>query len=108
MADRFCLVSLPKEKALKVLDMVSNDKSLPHMHQDSKVTVEYSERTRVEKSVRNNLHKDEKRNYRKGSEINPKTSGDKGKSHARARVHTGTKRNSKAAIYKKSANAVEF
>ena len=108
MADRFCLVSLPKEKALKVLDMVSNDKSLPHMHQDSKVTVEYSERNKVEKSVRNNLHKDEKRTYRKGSEINPKASGDKGRNHSRARVHTGTKRNSKAAIYKKSANAVEF
>ncbi len=36
MADKFCLLSLPKDAAERVLEMSKRDSSLPHMHLDSK------------------------------------------------------------------------
>ncbi len=96
MADKFCLLTLPVDAAKKALALSKEDLSLPHMHQDSK-------------TERGSFSEKESRRFGSGKTRTSKFGKDASKtqkqhsySHAKPGVHTATKRNSKAAIYKKT------
>lgn len=105
MADKFCLLTLPKEAAKKALELSKENSSLPHIHQDSKTSGETG------------FSKD--RNFfSKGRIFRGEHSRDKGRSrdfnsksrssHSKPGIHTSTQRNSKAAIFKKSKSVSEY
>ena len=108
MADKFCLLSLPKEAGERALELSQNDPSLPHMHMDSKTVSGGARRDRDDRGFGGHRggfgggrrerfggrgFSDDRGGYRSRA---------KGGSHARPGVHTGTQRNSQAGIYKKS------
>ena len=118
MADKFCLLSLPEENAKELLNMVKNDSSLPHMHQDTRSSGA-SSADRSFSSDRGGRsrggfggkykgfgssrgdRKDRRDGVRESSRA-------KGGSHTRPNVHTSTKQNSQASLYRKSSKAEEF
>ncbi|MBO4404698.1 MAG: DEAD/DEAH box helicase [Treponema sp.] len=98
MADKFCLLTLPVEAAKKALSLSKDDMSLPHMHQDSK-------------SAADGFKESGRRSYRdRGARNGGRASSfkERGFSRQKPGVHTATKRNSKAAIYKKSRASDEY
>ncbi len=106
MSDKFCLLSLPQEAGKKALEMAAQDKSLPHMHEDTKVRVSYESRGEGFSGERRGRGTGGK----SGRRSNASNSGER-KAYPRQEKkggHTATKRNSKAAIFKKSSQAVEY
>lgn len=112
MADKFSLLTLPLRDAQKAIAMSEKDKSLPHMHQDTKVSRDSfgSEGRRDRGSRRRDSdfegHNSDRRRRDKDSgrqERGFSKEKSKNSSHSRERVHTSTKRNSKAAIFKKGS-----
>lgn len=106
MADKFCLLSLPKEAGERVLELSKRDMSLPHMHLDSKSVAGVREgRMGRDRGGRNFGGE------RSGSRFGRERSGygdrsrAKGGSNARRGVHTATQRNSHASFYKRSPSA---
>ncbi len=120
MADRFCLLSLPKDAAERALEMSRNDSSLPHMHLDSKsVSDGSSVRGRDESFGRGGRggRRDWDRGFGRGDfgregrfdrEERSSFRGGraKGGSHSRPNVHTATQRSGggMAALYKKGGS----
>jgi len=121
MADKFCLLSLPTEAGKKAIDMSKDNPKLPHMHQDTRSSgsdsADRSHGPDHSSRSRGNFGGDKYKSF-KGSRSDRGDRRDggrrdfgsksKGGSHTRPNVHTATKRNSQAALYKKSANAEEF
>ena len=101
VAENFSLVSLPKESAKLALDMARRDRTIPHMHIDTK-----GERG----GFRGGRFGGEKPWQREGRDNRERgfhsEKGFKGRkgfnsSNSRAGVHTPTERNSSAGIYRK-------
>lgn len=121
MADKFCLVSLPKDAGRRAIEMSQKDSKMPHIHQDTKVDFEVKvsrtdrgsrgERGRNfsfdnERSARG-FSRDRNRDFEKGRSSGKRFASSK-KSNARTGVHTATQRNSQAALFKKSKSASEY
>ena len=123
MADNFCLLSLPKAAGEKALEISNRDKSVPHMHVDSKSVMagdddEVPSRkrrgkgdgsrgsSRTASKANSDRYAVAKRGERKRDGEGKKGSKSKAKDskHGRANVHTATQRSSRgsAALYKKS------
>ena len=114
MADKFCLLNLPKEAGYKVIEMSKADAKLPHIHQDTKV--EFSGRDEGRRS-RDEGRRGESRysgrdRSERGEGRNGRSSRDRSSSRrnekTRANVHTATKRSSKAALFKKGNAGDEY
>lgn len=124
MADNFCLLSLPKAAGEKALEISNRDKSVPHMHVDSKSVIagdgdEAPSRKRRGKGegakssskaasrANSDRYAVAKRGERKRDGEGKKGSKSKAKDskHGRANVHTATQRSTRgsAALYKKSS-----
>ncbi len=121
MADNFCLLSLPKAAGEKALEISSRDKSVPHMHVDSKSVMandddeSYSrkkrgrgEGSRGSSRGGSDRYAVAKKDERKRGGDSPKGSRSKGKEtkHGRANVHNATQRSTRgsAALYKKGGS----
>lgn len=108
MADKFCLLNLPQEAAKRALALSEGSSKIPHMHLDTRASKssfgegrgsrERGERNRSRGAGR------ERESFR-GRD---RSSRGKNSSHARAGVHTATRRSGQAALYKKSSNAEEY
>ena len=125
MADNFCLLSLPKAAGEKALEISNRDKSVPHMHVDSKSVManddeeSYSRKKRgrgdgsrgsSRSSSRGGSDRyavARKEEGRRGRD-SQKASRSKGKEskHGRANVHNATQRSTRgaAALYKKAGS----
>ncbi len=127
MADNFCLLSLPKAAGEKALEISNRDKSVPHMHVDSKSVMagdgnedeSYSRKrrgrgdssrgsSRAASKAGSDRYAVAKREERKRGGDSPKGSRSKGKEtkHGRANVHNATQRSTRgsAALYKKGGS----
>lgn len=128
MADKFCLLSLPKEAGEKAIALSKEDSSVPHIHLDSKsvsgggsVSAREDYSSRRGGGRRGGRERGERRfggerfggdrfavgrgeEDRRGREGKSFRSKAKGERHGRANVHTATQRSSRgsAALYKKS------
>ncbi len=104
IASNFCLLSLPSEEARKVLDYSKRDHSIPHIHIDTKSNFSSSNRSREYKSgdrfYGNGGRRRDSRNHFDGSR-------EKRNYHGRPNVHTSTRRNGKASLYKRSSAGPE-
>lgn len=118
MADKFCLLSLPKEAAARALEMAKQDETIPHMHVDTKGSSEGSGRGRDRGSRRGGRDRGfgGDRSFRDRDRFG-RDRGDEGRWGGRGRdrgrssrpsFHTPTQRNSRAAIYRKSRDSEEF
>ncbi len=119
MADKFCLISLPKEAALKALELSAKDQSLPHIHQDvmngGKILAEGEASTshkpsrsssrggRYRKESDSKAFAPRERSSRKRDGEPTRKSAAKGKSRAKPGVHTPTERRSGAGLYRKKS-----
>ncbi len=121
MADKFCLLSLPSEAGKRALDLSKSNPKLPHMHQDTRSSgADSADRSfSGGRSGKRGFDggkgksfggRDGGRDRREGRDNGRRDFNGKSRSnsHTRPNVHTATKRNSQAALYKKSANAEEF
>lgn len=129
MADNFCLLSLPADDARRAIELSEKDKSLPHMHVDTKVSFgdddeggrrggrgHGSDRG----SRRGGFGRDRERGGRdrdrfgrgdrdgssRGSRGRDRDRS-RGASHSRPNVHTSTQRSGSASFFKKSG-ATEY
>ncbi len=112
MADKFCLLTLPKEAGERALQLSKNDSSIPHIHVDSK-SVSSSRGDFGRERDGTSRRSYGRRSFggeRGGSESRYGSRGGRGRSssHTRPGVHTATKRNSQASIYKKSSSSEEY
>lgn len=107
MADKFCLLNLPEEAAKRALELSEKDKTLPHMHEDTKVSYSAS-RTKNSFGQKRERYAVAKKDGEKKYSSEKKASSSKGKVHGRANVHTPTERNSQASLYKKKSKATEY
>lgn len=122
MANKFCLLSLPTDAALKAIELSSADNQLPHIHEDVKATVggrdsgrdsgrgrggrdrDFGDRSES-RSRRDRFGRERDRDFgsRGGRERRAR-----GGSNARAGVHTATQRSGSASFFKKSSSAEEY
>ncbi len=114
MADKFCLLSLPKDAAEKALSLSRSDPSMPHVHVDSKSVSTgesvngrnfSSSRERQKRNREGDKFFSQKRFRDDDREYRQKSGRSKGGSNARHGVHTATQRNSSgmASLYKKGS-----
>ncbi|MBR6153386.1 MAG: DEAD/DEAH box helicase [Treponema sp.] len=125
MADNFCLLSLPKAAGEKALEISNRDKSVPHMHVDSKSVMANDDDESYSRKKRgrgegsrgssrgssrggSDRYAVAKKDERKRGGDSPKGSRSKGKEtkHGRANVHNATQRSTRgsAALYKKGGS----
>ncbi len=110
MADKFCLLTLPLADGQKALALSEKDKSLPHMHQDTKISRDFGGGRRDRGPRRGDSFRDRREGGRDRDRERNFGGERRGRnnSHDRPRSHTATKRNSQAALYKKSNSAKEY
>ena len=118
MADRFCLLSLPKDAAEKALEMSKLDNRIPHMHVDTKPEGGESggrDRGRGGRRGGRGFGGDRDRGGfgrdRFGEGRRDRDRGGRGRDwgkSSRPNFHTPTQRNSRASIYKRSRDSEEF
>lgn len=121
MADNFCLLSLPADDARRAIELSEKDKSLPHMHIDTKVAIgdgnEGGRRGgRGDRGGRRNggFGRDRERGFggrdrdRDGGRFGRDRDRSRGGSHSRPNVHTATQRRGSASFFKKSSGATEY
>ena len=106
MADMFCLVSLPADAARKAIELSKNDETIPHIHEDVKASGVKKGRDRKfdddgDRFAVGRGERDRRRS-RGDRDNGGSRSRAKGGSHTRPGVHTATKRNGQASLYKKS------
>ena len=128
MADKFCLLTLPKEAGERALELSKDDPSLPHMHVDSKSVSgrddeDFAGRRRRAGRGRGGFGRDRggrhfgSDRYAVGRDRDDRRSSDdhrggfksskaRGGSHTRAGIHTATQRSGGgfAALFKKSGS----
>ena len=112
MADRFCLLSLPADDARRALELSSRDRSLPHMHLDTKVqgTVR---RGSFDRGYTGRSRQDswEERERDRGFSSS-RDAGSRREHTPRAKsssqVHTGTQRSSSSSFFKRSDKFQEY
>lgn len=135
MADNFCLLSLPADDARRAIELSEKDKSLPHMHVDTKVAIGGGDeggrrggrgrgdrggrrdggfgRDRDRSFGRDRGGRDRDRGFgrdRDGGRFGRDRDRDRsrGGSHSRPNVHTATQRSGSASFFKKSSGATEY
>ena len=129
MADNFCLLSLPADDARRAIELSEKDKSLPHMHIDTKVAIgdgneggRRGGRSRGDRGGRRNggfgrdrgFGRDGERGFggrdrdRDGGRFGRDRDRSRGGSHSRPNVHTATQRRGSASFFKKSSGATEY
>ncbi|WP_413083764.1 DEAD/DEAH box helicase [Treponema sp.] len=135
MADNFCLLSLPADDARRAIELSEKDKSLPHMHVDTKVAIGGDEggsrrggrgrgdrggrrdggfgRDRDRSFGRDRGGRDRDRGFgrdRDGGRFGRDRDRDRsrGGSHSRPNVHTATQRSGSASFFKKSSGTTEY
>nr|WP_318715947.1 DEAD/DEAH box helicase [uncultured Treponema sp.] len=123
MADNFCLLSLPADDARRAIELSEKDKSLPHMHIDTKVAIgdgneggRRGGRGRGDRGGRRNggFGRDRERGFggrdrdRDGGRFDRNRDRSRGGSHSRPNVHTATQRRGSASFFKKSSGATEY
>ncbi|MBQ0039491.1 MAG: DEAD/DEAH box helicase [Treponema sp.] len=136
MADNFCLLSLPADDARRAIELSEKDKSLPHMHVDTKVSIGGGDeggsrrgRGRGDRGGRRDGGfgrdrdggrfgrdrggRDRDRGFgrdRDGGRFGRDRDRDRsrGGSHSRPNVHTATQRSGSASFFKKSSGATEY
>ena len=129
MADNFCLLSLPADDARRAIELSEKDKSLPHMHIDTKVAIGGGDeggrrggRGRGDRGGRRNggfgrdrgFGGDGERGFggrdrdRDGGRFGRDRDRSRGGSHSRPNVHTATQRRGSASFFKKSSGATEY
>lgn len=125
MADNFCLLSLPAEDAHRAIELSEKDKSLPHMHIDTKVIMGAEDggrrgRGRGDRGGRRDGvfgrdrgGRSRDRSFgrnRDSSRFSRGRDNDRSRSssHSRPNVHTSTQRSGSASFFKKSNNATEY
>lgn len=129
MADNFCLLSLPADDARRAIELSEKDKSLPHMHIDTKVAIgdgneggRRGGRGRGDRGGRRNVGfgrdrgfgRDGERGFggrdrdRDGGRFGRDRDRSRGGSHSRPNVHTATQRRGSASFFKKSSGATEY
>ena len=123
MADNFCLLSLPADDARRAIELSEKDKSLPHMHIDTKVAIgdgneggRRGGRGRGDRGGRRNggFGRDRERGFggrdrdRDGGRFDRNRDRSRGGSHCRPNVHTATQRRGSASFFKKSSGATEY
>ncbi len=106
MADKFCLLTLPREAAKKAIALSESNSKIPHMHLDAKSfkgKKSFSDERKSFSSGRNFSGKGKSFSTSKGGfSDREKRARAKDSSHARKSVHTATRRSGQAALYKKS------
>ena len=123
MADNFCLLSLPADDARRAIELSEKDKSLPHMHIDTKVAIgdgneggRRGGRGRGDRGGRRNggfgrdrgFGRDGERGFggrdrdRDDGRFDRNRDRSRGGSHSRPNVHTATQRRGSASFFKKS------
>nr|WP_318712182.1 DEAD/DEAH box helicase [uncultured Treponema sp.] len=129
MADNFCLLSLPADDARRAIELSEKDKSLPHMHIDTKVAIgdgneggRRGGRGRGDRGGRRNggfgrdrgFGRDGERGFggrdrdRDDGRFGRNRDRSRGGSHSRPNVHTATQRRGSASFFKKSSGATEY
>lgn len=123
MADNFCLLSLPADDARRAIELSEKDKSLPHMHIDTKVAIgdgneggRRGGRGRGDRGGRRDrgFGRDRERGFggrdrdRDGGRFGRDRDRSRGGSHSRPNVHTATQRRGSASFFKKSSGATEY
>ncbi len=132
MADNFCLLSLPADDARRAIELSEKDKSLPHMHVDTKVSLSGDEggsrrggRNRGDRPGRRDggFGRDRDRGFggrdrdrgfggrdRDAGRFGRERDRDRprGGNHGRPNVHTSTQRSGSASFFKKSSGATEY
>ena len=129
MADNFCLLSLPADDARRAIELSEKDKSLPHMHIDTKVAIgdgneggRRGGRGRGDRGGRRNggfgrdrgFGRDGERGFggrdrdRDDGRFDRNRDRSRGGSHSRPNVHTATQRRGSASFFKKSSGATEY
>ena len=123
MADNFCLLSLPADDARRAIELSEKDKSLPHMHIDTKVAIgdgneggRRGGRGRGDRGGRRDrgFGRDRERGFggrdrdRDGGRFDRNRDRSRGGSHCRPNVHTATQRRGSASFFKKSSGATEY
>ena len=115
MADKFCLLNLPLEEGKRAIEMSQSDSSMPHIHQDTKVKVDFGGREERSRNFddrdRGGFSRGRSRERSKfsgsGRGHDSKRFGGK-KSNSRPGVHTATQREGQAALFKKSSKSNEY
>lgn len=114
MADKFCLLSLPADDGRRAIELSERDRSLPHMHLDTKVTGGgLGERDSFGRdrggSRRGGRDRGRERDRGFGRDRDfggrrerDRDRGFRGGSHARAGVHTATQRSGSSSFFKRS------
>ena len=112
MADRFCLLSLPADDARRALELSRGDRSLPHMHLDTKVQLPAT-RTSFERSYRREERGDDwdSRGRRRGfaserEAVRRREHSPRAKSSSQ--MHTGTQRNTSSSFFKRADKFQEY
>lgn len=136
MSDNFCLLSLPADDARRAIELSDRDKSLPHMHIDTKVSLDGGDgegrrggrnrgdrpgrrdggfgRDRDRGFGRDRGGRDRERGFggrdRDGGRFGRDRDRDRprGGNHSRPNVHTATQRSGSASFFKKSSGATEY
>jgi ATP-dependent RNA helicase DeaD len=94
----FSLVSLPVSAGNKALDMLKHDKTLPHMHIDSRAG---------EGSGSDRRHEGRNRSDSEYRSRPARSFGGRSGGHSRINVHVPTERRGNAALYKRRASGAE-
>ena len=112
MADRFCLLSLPADDARRALELSRGDRSLPHMHLDTKVQGTatrpsfdrgWSERPRQDSWG----ERDRDRGFSHGPGAGPRRERTS-RAKSSSQVHTGTQRSSSSSFFKRADKFQEY
>ena len=113
MADKFCLLSLPADDGRRAIELSERDRSLPHMHLDTKVTGgglgerDSFGRDRGSRRGGRDRGRERDRGFGRdrdfaGRRERDRDRGFRGGSHARAGVHTATQRSGSSSFFKRS------
>ncbi len=115
MADKFCLLSLPSDDGRKAIELSEKDRSLPHMHVDTKVSgggFEERDFGRSGRRDRGGRRSGFDRDFSSSRERDfgsrrDRPSRSRG-SFGRSSVHTSTQRSSSSSFFRKSDSSKEY
>ena len=112
MADRFCLLSLPADDARRALELSSRDRSLPHMHLDTKVQGS-TPRTSFDRGWGERGRQDSwggrkrDRGFSPGQDAGPRRERTS-RARSSSQMHTGTQRSSSSSFFKRADKFQEY
>jgi ATP-dependent RNA helicase DeaD len=109
MANKFCLLSLPVDDGRRAIELSERDKSLPHMHQDTKVSGgierDFGSRGGRRRSERRDFGGRERERDRRGGRGRERSFRE---GSGRDRFRAPTQRSGSASFFKKSSGSQEY